>query len=119
MWVLAWTNYKASKFATFMSVIGALTRYGGIICLFSGVFLAALICVAIGIGIHFLAEEIAFKAWIKVIKKEGLEQLIRNGDIDAAVKLYNASPSNRTLKYFDSLNPHVSAHIRSLTANKN
>ncbi len=58
MWVLSWTKYKASKFATFVSVIGALTRYGGVLCLVNGLIPAALICILIGVGIHFGAEAI-------------------------------------------------------------
>ena len=58
MWVLSWKKYGASKLATFVSVIGALTRYGGVICLFSSLIPAGIICLAIGIGIHFGAEAI-------------------------------------------------------------
>lgn len=61
MWVLSWTKYSSSKFATFVSIIGAFTRYGGVICLFSSLVVPGLICLAIGIGIHFLANLIAKK----------------------------------------------------------
>lgn len=59
MWVLFWKKYPLAKFATFVSIVGALTRYAGVMCLFSGLIPAALICIAIGIGIHFCAEAIA------------------------------------------------------------
>ena len=58
MWVLSWKKYSLSKLATFVSVIGALTRYAGVTCLFSSFIPAGLICIAIGIGIHFGAEAI-------------------------------------------------------------
>lgn len=59
MWVLSWRKYALSKFATFVSIVGALVRYAGVICLFSSLIPAALICIAIGIGLHFCAEAIA------------------------------------------------------------
>ena len=43
MWVLSWKKYALSKFATFVSVLGALMRYAGVMCLFSGLIPAALI----------------------------------------------------------------------------
>ena len=61
MWVLSWKNYKLSKFATFVSIIGALVRYAGVMCLFASAIPAALICIAIGIALHFCAEAIAKK----------------------------------------------------------
>lgn len=53
MWVLSWKKYGASKFATFVSVIGALTRYGGVLCLVNALIPAAIICIAIGVGLHY------------------------------------------------------------------
>lgn len=69
MWVLSWKKYALSKFATFVSIIGALTRYAGVMCLFSSLIPPALICIAIGIGIHFCAEAIAKSKAAKVVKK--------------------------------------------------
>ena len=66
MWVLSWKSYKLSKFATFVSIIGALVRYAGVMCLFASAIPAALICIAIGIAIHFCAEAIAKKKAAKV-----------------------------------------------------
>lgn len=84
MWILSWTKYSLSKFATFVSVIGALTRYAGAMCLFSGLFLPAIICFAIGIGIHYCAEAIAKK---KTNKAAG-----------AANGARAANPANNTAK---------------------
>lgn len=69
MWVLSWKKYTLSKFATFVSVLGALMRYAGVMCLFSSLIPAALICIAIGIGLHFCAEAIAKNKAAKVIGK--------------------------------------------------
>ena len=59
MWVLSWKKYAASKLATFISVIGALVRYGGVLCLINAAIPAGIVCIAIGVGIHFGAEAIA------------------------------------------------------------
>ena len=69
MWVLFWKKYPLSKFATFVSIVGALTRYAGVMCLFAAAIPAALICIAIGIGIHFCAEGIAKSKAAKVARK--------------------------------------------------
>lgn len=67
MWVLSWKKYALSKFATFVSIIGALMRYAGVMCLFSSLIPATLICIAIGIGFHFGAEAIAKNKANKVL----------------------------------------------------
>lgn len=67
MWFLFWKKYALSKFATFISIIGAMTRYAGAMCLFSGLIPATLICFAIGIGLHFGAEAIAKNKASKVV----------------------------------------------------
>ena len=74
MWVLFWKKYPLSKFATFVSIVGALTRYAGVMCLFAAAIPAALICIAIGIGIHFCAEGIAKSKAAKVATKETTKQ---------------------------------------------
>jgi predicted nucleic acid-binding Zn ribbon protein len=74
MWVLSWKKYSLSKFATFVSIIGALTRYGGVMCLVSSLILPGVICIAIGIGIHFLAELIAKSKAKKVSGKVGAQK---------------------------------------------
>lgn len=66
MWILFWKKYTLSKFATFVSIIGALMRYAGVMCLVSMLIPAALICIAIGVGLHFCAEAIAKNKATKV-----------------------------------------------------
>lgn len=118
MWILSWTKYKHSGFATFISVVAALTRYGGVLCLFASAFIGAIICIAIGIGLHFLAEEIGYRGWIKFIRKNNLEEPVRNGDLNTAINIYNAYPNKRTLSYIESLNPNASAYISNQINNK-
>lgn len=109
--------YKASGLATFVSIIGALAVYGGILALFEKEFLAAVICVVVGILIQVGAGEIAenavFKKWKKEVIAKGYAHKIAMGDYAVAVQLYNQNAGEKTLKYFESLNPNVGARLRS------
>lgn len=118
MWVLSWKKYSLSKFATFVSVIGALIRYAGVMCLVYSLIPAAIICIAIGIGFHFLAESISFNKWKKAVSEKGYDKKIIQGDVDTAVQLYNGNIGKKTLKYFESLNPQVAQQIQEMI-NKN
>lgn len=118
MWVLSWKNYALSKMATFLSVIGTLVRYGGVLCLFSAVIPAGIICILIGVGFHFLAEYIGFEKWKKSVQSGGYEQEIREGNLNIAVQLYNKNPGKKTLKYFELLNPQVASQIKQELNNK-
>ncbi len=82
MWILSYKKYAASKMATFISVIGALVRYGGFLCLFAALIPGALVCLAIGIGMHYWAENIAFNTWKKQVKATGVEDAIRQGNME-------------------------------------
>lgn len=85
MWVLSWKKYALSKFATFVSIMGALMRYAGVMCLFSSLIPAALICMAIGIGLHFGAEAIAKNKANKVLGTANnvkTPDIIERGDRD-------------------------------------
>lgn len=70
MWILFWKKYQLSKFATFVSIVGALVRYGGVLCLFSALIVPALICIGIGVGIHFCAEAINKSKTKKFLAKQ-------------------------------------------------
>lgn len=72
MWILSWNKYEVSKFATSVSILGALMRYAGVMCLFESEIPAALICIAIGIGLHFCAEAIAKNETAKVIGESNI-----------------------------------------------
>ena len=53
MWILSWKKYALSKFATFVSVLGALMRYAGVTCLVSSLIPAGLIFISVGVVLHF------------------------------------------------------------------
>ena len=118
MWMLFWTKYQASKFATFVSIVGTLMRYAGVLCLFAGAPVGTVVCFGIGVGIHFLAEAIGFGAWKKTVHKQGLDEKVKQGDLQTAIALYNGDPKKRTLKYLDSLNAQVAAQIRAQVEKK-
>ncbi len=111
MWILSWKNYKVSKAATFVSALGALVRYGGFLCLFSGLFPAALICIAIGVGAHYWAESIAFNGWKKQVRKNGIEAELRNGNEAVAERLVS-DLEKKYAQYILSLMPAPSANLQ-------
>ncbi len=113
MWILSYKRYGASKMATFVSVIGTLTRYGGVLCLFTGLFPAAIICVGIGIGMHFWAESIAFGAWKKLAKKNGVENALRQGNEEVARALIPGL-DKKYAQYVLSLMPAPSEELRKM-----
>ena len=59
MWILSWTRYKISKLATFVSAVGAIFRYLGVVCLISELIPAGIVCIIIGIALHFGGKAIA------------------------------------------------------------
>ncbi len=71
MWIFAWKKYALSKFATFVSVLGAFMRYAGVACLVSSLIPAALICISIGVVLNFGADAIAKNKVAKVTGKAG------------------------------------------------
>lgn len=59
MWFLLWKKYGCSKLASLISAIGALIRYGGVAAIFAGEAIGAgIVIVAVGVGMHFLAEHV-------------------------------------------------------------
>ena len=112
---MRWTIYKSSGLATFVSVVGALVCYAGIMLLFAKEFLAAIICIVIGFAIQMGAEEIArnatFKKWKNEVVSKGYAQLIAQGDYSVAVQLYNQNPGEKTMEFFKTLNPQIAAKI--------
>ncbi|MBP3442776.1 MAG: hypothetical protein J6L62_08240 [Clostridia bacterium] len=56
---IVWKNYKHSKLATAISVIGAFTAYGGIALIINDLFVAGLITIAASIAIQFGAKKLA------------------------------------------------------------
>lgn len=107
MWILSWRKYPTSKFATCVSFVGALTRYGGVLCFVYGEIVAGIICFAIGIGIHYCAEAMAFSAWKKLVRKEGFEERIKQGDLQIAAEIINGLSDKKAQDYIISLNPKI------------
>ncbi len=58
MWILTWKKYKYSKFATFLSIVGALTIYAAVTLAVSQMFVPGLITAAVGIAIKFGADKL-------------------------------------------------------------
>ena len=96
MWVLSWKKYALSKFATFVSIMGALMRYAGVMCLFSSLIPAALICIAIGIGLHFAAEAIAKNKAAKVAGKVNAAKAVNA--TPTATKAATAQPTQKPVQ---------------------
>ena len=113
MWLLSWKKYKLSKSATFISVIGALMRYAAVLCIANGLVPGFLVCAAIGVGLHFWAESVSNKKWQKMVVEKGFANKIAAGDAETAVSVYNASPSEATLKFIASYNPQMAAVVRA------
>ncbi len=113
MWILTWKKYKLSKGATFISVVGALMRYAAVLCIIYGAIAGLVVCGAIGVALHFLAEHIHNGKWQKMVSEKGFASKIAAGDIDTAVRVYNANPSDSTLKFIASHNAHVAEEVRS------
>lgn len=77
MWILRWRNYKHSKLATFISVIGALTLYGGVMLLVYKEYVPGIVTAAVGIAIQFGAEKLA------QAKAKKLTEKIKHGHNEA------------------------------------
>lgn len=113
MWLLTWKTYKLSKFATFISIIGALMRYAAVLCITYGAIAGLFICGAIGVGLHFLAESISNKKWQKLVVEKGFTDRIVSGDLEAAIYVYNANPSTNTLKFIASHNAQMAEEVKA------
>lgn len=89
MWIICWRRYPASILATIVSILSVVIRLTGVAIVFSNEIVIGIICFAIGIGIHYCAEFIAFSAWKRIVRKEGFEKRIKQGDFQIAAKLIN------------------------------
>ncbi len=89
MWILSWRNYKHSKLATFISIVGAFTIYGGVMLAISKEYIPGIITAAIGIAIRFGAEKLAQAKAKKLIDK-------RKSEAYEAKKTSKASSSAET-----------------------
>lgn len=71
MYIMTYKKYARSKLATVVSFFGMLLRYGGILFLVEekGFSPGPLLCIAAGIGAHFLAELIAKRKTVGAAKQ--------------------------------------------------
>ena len=118
MWILSWKIYKLSKFASFISICGAFTRYAAVVCIANGIATGFAVCAAIGIALHFLAEALNTSKWKKVAIKEGFTARIAAGDVNAGLAVYKAKPCKNTLEFIASYNPQVAIAVSHQTAKK-
>ena len=63
-------NYKHSKLATAISVIGAFTAYAGIALFINDEYVAGVITVAVSVGIHLGAKKVAVAKARKMINAQ-------------------------------------------------
>lgn len=111
MWLLFWKKYKLSKFATFVSIIGALMRYASVMCISYSAIVGFAVCAAIGVALHFLAECIGNGKWKKLVIEKGFAAKIADGDIETAISVYNSNPSKSTLKFIASQNAQMAEEV--------
>lgn len=113
------TIYKNSVLATILGIVAGLTLAGGVVALLSRELVGGIILIALGLGIRMLAEYISekkqFKKWIRQLEEnDALKELPTSNQF--AVKLYNAHPTNSTIKYIEKYNPQAAQLIREKLA---
>lgn len=109
---ITYTNYPNSRLATALSAFGGIQIALGIPLILC--YGAGLIFIAIGYGWKKLAKVIAnnknHRLWMKSLRKEGvLDQIPNNTEL--AIKLYEANPSKKTLKFIRKVNPQAAMII--------
>ena len=113
MWLLTWKTYKLSKFATSISIIGALMRYAAVLCISFSAIVGLFVCGAIGVGLHFLAEGIGNKKWQKMVSEKGFTERIAAGDLETAISVYNSNPSTGALKFIAAHNAQMAEEVKA------
>lgn len=73
MWVLSWRKYKYSKWATFISIVGAFTIYAGVTLVVSKEYVPGIITALVGVAIRFGAEKLARAKVKKLTAKRNIE----------------------------------------------
>ena len=111
--------YRHSILASLLNIIAAMMMMGGLAAAFGGEILAGIVLFVLGMGVtllgSMLAEHTKYRAIIRNIKKNGLEDQLRN-DLPAIFKVYNACPGREILRYIESLNPEAAKIIREQLA---
>ena len=119
MWLFIYKKYHNSQLATLLSVAGLMLRFAALIIVCSADFVRGGICFAAGCAAHFVAEQIHFTKWVKVIQSEGLEKKLRKGNLAVAGELYKIYPSKRTVRYITQVNPKVGQQLSDIIAQVN
>lgn len=105
-------NYPNSRGASVLSALGGLLMMIG--CPMVFLYGMGLVPVAVGIGMQILAKVVAnnksFKLWMKSLLEKGVLDQIPN-NIVLAIKLYEANPCKKTLKYLQTANPQAAMII--------
>lgn len=87
------------------------------ICLLFEEPVAGIICALIGVAFSILApivsERKIFKLWIKELKKSGVIGMLPSSR-ELCLKLYQANPQKRTIKFLAKYNPSVSQELLNL-----
>lgn len=135
---MRFTIYKNSALASLISFLSNLVLLGGIWGLVGVVFnvidgglagvggiwgllgnaLGAIVIIAIGIGLKFLAEKIAeraserkaFKLWTKSLKEKGVLDSLPQS-VELCRLIYRANPVRRTIRFIAKYNPLAAAEI--------
>ena len=107
--------YKNSVLASAVSIFGCGFAMCGL-AMFSEDVAAALVIIALGVGLALWGRNIsqnkAFKTWWKQIEEKNLEPQIAQ-NMQFAIDVYNKNPQNRTLKKIETLNPYAAEYIRN------
>lgn len=110
------STYQPSGFANFLSKIAAMLVVGGVFVLFAdGGFdpdnlPATIIIVAMGVGLFLLADNVRYNHLFKFYREHGYEEQFKTSR-ELCVKIYNANPTKRILKYIMKLNPEAGKSI--------
>ncbi|MBO5065883.1 MAG: zinc ribbon domain-containing protein [Clostridia bacterium] len=94
MWIFFWRKYAFSKLATFVSFVGMMMRYVGVACLFESLIPGGLICIAIGIGIHFGAEAIAKNKEAKAVGEKGTAKTEKSAPAETKATVTRSAPKS-------------------------
>lgn len=110
----SYKNYPNSKGATVLSTLGGFLKAVGIPLIL--LFGMGIIFTGIGFGMQKLAdvmnENKCFKLWMNGLQQKGvLSQIPYNTEL--AVKLYEANPTKKTLKYLQGANPQAAMIVQS------
>lgn len=116
----SYKNYPNSRGASVLSAVGGFLKAVGIPLIL--LFGMGIILIGIGFGMQKLADVLndkkTFKLWMKSLRDNGVLAQVPN-NTELGVKLYEANPSKKTLKYLKKANPQAVLIIKNKAAAKN